>query len=200
MDKLSEKAVILFIPPAIFFTARAILDPENVFDYIGNYTIHALLYFLSFLLFPAFYLYLKNEALGLFCSKKAFLAGLIAYLPFLPLFLLLFGPILGATGKGLELIKTLFLICLNVSAVDFYVWRVWQANFNKYIGFLVWLLVHIPESTILAPHGIFKVIIFMVASGAVFSTVYDKYKCVGGLIAGHVAINVGMAIIRGEWW
>lgn len=195
-----EKTLLLFGAPAIYLALRAVLDSENLINYCVNYELHAILYFLSFLIFPALYLRIKNQKLGLFCSKKAFLAGLFAYLPFLPIFLLLFGPVLGATGKGLDLLKLLILMCLNVSAVDFYVWRVWQANFNKFVGFVVWLVVHIPESIILAPYGIAKVLFFMITTGAVFSTVYDKTRCVGGLMAGHVAINVGMALIRGEWW
>ncbi|MCS7129878.1 MAG: hypothetical protein NZ872_00490 [Archaeoglobaceae archaeon] len=198
--KSLRKFWLPLLPPLIYFTLRVLIDQEKVFNYPSNYEIHAILYFFSFLAFPAIYLYLRNQKLGIFCDKKSFFAGIIAYLPFLPIFLLLFGPVLGASGKGFELIKLLILMCLNVSAVDFYVWRVWQANFNKYIGLAVWLIVHIPESIILAQYGMMKVIIFMLSTGLIFSNVYERYKCVGGLMAGHVAINVGMALIRGEWW
>ncbi|MEM0331286.1 MAG: hypothetical protein QXU17_02845 [Archaeoglobaceae archaeon] len=198
--KILENSIVLFTPPAFYFATRVLLDPTNVFKYPGNYCVHAVLYFFSFLVFPAFYLRLKNQKIGLFCDKKAFLAGIFAYIPFLPFFLFLFGPVLGATGKGIELLILLILMCLNVSAVDFYVWRVWQANFNKFVGFAVWLIVHIPESIFLAQYGIPKVLFFMIITGVVFSVVYDKTKCVGGLMAGHIAINVGMALIRGEWW
>ncbi|MDI9611374.1 MAG: hypothetical protein QFX36_08615 [Archaeoglobales archaeon] len=196
----SNNVILLFGSPSLYFIFKAILDFKNLLNYGANYELHAFLYFMSFLVFPAFYLRLKNQKLGLFCSKKSFLAGLFAYIPFLPLFLFLFGPVLGATGKGIELLILLILMCLNVSAVDFYVWRVWQANFNKFVGFAVWLIVHIPESIFLAQYGIPKVLFFMIITGVVFSVVYDKTKCVGGLMAGHIAINVGMALIRGEWW
>ncbi|MEM2586639.1 MAG: hypothetical protein QXW66_07310, partial [Archaeoglobaceae archaeon] len=124
----------------------------------------------------------------------------IAYLPFLPLFLFLFGPVLGASGKGLDLLKLLFLMCINVSAVDFYVWRIWQESFGRIFGLLAWILIHFPESSLLIQFGIEKVAFFMLLSGITFSEVYKRYKCVGGLMTGHVAINVGMALIRGEWW
>lgn len=190
---------ILF-PPVLYFGLKMILDPLNVFKYGANYELHAILYFTSFLAFPALYLYHKKERLTIICDKKAFFACLFAYLPFLPLFLLLFGPILGASGKGFELVKLLILMCLNVSAVDFYVWRIWQGNLGKLAGIFAWLVVHIPESIFLAPYGIFKVIIFMFLSAVVFCEVYEKYRCVGGLMAGHVSINIGIALIRGEWW
>jgi len=199
LEILRGKLLLLFTPPTLYFALRAILEPENVLNYRWS-EIHALIYFLSFLFFPAVYLYFRKEKIGLICGKKEFLLGLLAYLPFLPLFLLLFGAVIGASGKGFELLNTLILMCLNVSAVDFYVWRVWQANFNRFAGVVVWLIVHIPEATILAPYGVLKVLFFMLFSGIVFSWVYEKSGCVGGLMAGHSAINVGMAFIRGEWW
>ena len=181
--------------PAVYVLTRAVASPGFWRDYLSDYTLHSILFFTSFLVLPVA---LIRTAEGIYSGKIQLVKGVAAYLIIIPVFLVLFDHALGPKDA-----VSLVLVAINVVAVDFYVFRVWQYPFVEsgwlkasLVGIAVWIAVHIPESHVLLTCGfsIQQVFGFMIFSGTLLSTVYSRIKDVAGFMVGHVILNVAVAV------
>ncbi len=194
-----RQSVLIPLCPIIYLTVRFAISPSFFHNYTSDYVTHSVVYFLSFLLFPLMFI-----RRGIYTGRKEFAAGILAYLAITPFFVFLFDHALGPCGRGFEdLLLSVTLVSLNVSAVDFYVFRVVQHYFLKFgrgsalmAGSATWFVVHLPESSYLIDCGYhpLEVLVFMLTTGTLLSTVYSKTKDVLGLMSGHILLNVFVAV------
>ncbi len=187
-----------FLPalcPIAYVSLRAAISPGFWQNYLADYTTHSLLFFISFFVIP---MALMRTPEGVYSGKVQIAGGVAAYLILVPVFITLFDHALGPDD-----VSSVIWVAMNVVAVDFYVFRVWQYPFlvlgrlkASLVGTAVWFVVHIPESCVLIAHGFPapQVFGFMVFSGALLSAVYSHSKDVLGLMLGHVALNLVLTL------
>ncbi len=188
------------VSPAIYLAIRFAISPDFWKNYLADYVLHSLTFSVSFLLLPLVVLR-RSGNLGIFAGRRQFLVSFLAYVPLTAIFILLFDSTLGPAGEGMSLVLSVILVSLNVSSVDFYVFRVCGGvlpHLSPAITSTVWFLIHLPESLWLIDlgFGYTAVLSFMTLSGVFLSLVYCKTRDVSGLMAGHIFLNLVLAATR----
>ncbi len=186
------------LSPILYVLGRIVLTPRTpLIDYSSVYSIHATLFFTAFFVLPVFLIKLNRENLKLYSNIQGFIINITAYIILSPILIFLFDSHLGTSLDPISITLT----AMNVSAVDFFVHRIYQLPFetiNKKIGILTatvaWFIFHIPEALYLSEFSKYS-FSFMLITGVAFALVYSKTKDVTGLIVGHILLNVVISIV-----
>ncbi len=191
--KLRTVLIATVLSPTAYVLGRIVLTPGTpLLDYSSVYSIHATLFFAAFFVLPILVIKLSGEDLKLYSNIQGFTTNLATYVLLSPVLILLFDSHLGTLLDPISLTLT----AMNVSAVDFFVHRIYQLPFEelgKEIGILTataaWFVFHIPEALYLSEFSRYS-FPFMLITGILFALVYSKTKDVTGLMVGHVLLNV----------
>jgi hypothetical protein len=197
---------LTLLSPMSYLLGRFFLTPNvSIVSYTSCYNVHAVLFFFSFFFIPALVIKLKGHDLKIYSGKRGFISGFMSYVAVTPLFILFFGSVAGPDGRETDFIISYIFVTLNVSSVDFYIRRIHQLplelEFSKsagvLVGFVSWMIFHIPETLWLLPYGgLPNTVGFMAFTGLLFSYIYSKTGDISGFIVGHSFLNLILGISK----